>query len=113
VPRRLIFSRAVLLTVMGGSRPRGPGFQASFVGAATGVAFLFPFLILTGDTDGGGGIIDVTPAQVFGWLVVGTDRVMSFSVRKMLSNFTIWRFVDASSRTVGKPSRMAILIRSS
>ena len=125
--RRLILSRTVALTVIGGSRPRGPGTQDIFAGVVaglwTGAGFLtgamaVPFLPVTGEAMdaagvGGGGGMDVTPAQVEGGVGIETKRSVSFSGRNMLLKFKIWRPVAESSRTVGVPSIMVILQRSS
>jgi hypothetical protein len=127
VVRRLILSRTVAFTVIGGSRPRGPGTQDIFAGAIaglwTGPGFLtgtvvLPFLADTGDAIGAvgagrGGGMDVTPAQVEGGVGIETKRSVSFSERNMLLKFKIWRPVAESSRTVGVPSIMVILQRSS
>jgi len=114
VVRRLILSRTVALTVMGGSRPRGLGTQAGFAIGVTGVDFLVvPFLTVTGEATGGGGAMDVTPAQVDGGVGEEAKRSTSFSARNMLLKFKIWRPVAASSRTVGGPSIIVIRQRSS
>jgi len=95
VVRRLILSRTVAFTVIGGSRPRGPGAQAMCVGRAFvffGVVTVVPFLN-TGTTVfglvGGGGAIEVTPAQVEGGVGNETKRSTSFSERNMLLKLII------------------------
>jgi hypothetical protein len=93
----------VALTVIGGSRPREPGTQDIFAGVVaglwTGAGFLtgavaVPFLPATGEaTDaagvGGGGGMDVTPAQVDGGVGIETKRSVSLSGRNMLLKFKI------------------------
>jgi len=118
VVRRLILSRTVALTVMGGSRPRGLGTQAGFAIGVIGVDFLeMPFLTGTGEmtagAGGGGGAMEVTPAQVEGGVGEETKRSTSLSARKILLKFKIWRPVAARSRTVGGPSIIVIRQRSS
>ena len=81
-------------------------------------AVAVPFLPDTGEAMdaagvGGGGGMDVTPAQVEGGVGIETKRSVSFSGRNMLLKFKIWRPVAESSRTVGVPSIMVILQRSS
>lgn len=116
--RRLIRSRTAALTVIGGSRPRGVGFQAGFALEGVGVGFLIEivvvllFLIDTGEGVGIGGAIDVTPAQVEGASVAG-KRSTSFSERNISLSVRIWSPVAASSRTMGGPSIIVILVRSS
>lgn len=77
-----------------------------------GVIFLFcsegleaPFLtfIESGEETGGGGAVDVTPAQVFvfGGVAEVSIRSVSLSARKMSLKFMICRPVEASSRTQG------------
>lgn len=115
--RRLILSSTVALTAIGGSKPRGPGFQANFAEAGVGVDFFAPpflrFMVGEGESGVWDGMKEETPAQVFGMADDGTARFMSFSVRKMLPKFRMLRPVDWSSRTVGEPSRMVTRLRSS
>ena len=115
--RRLILSRTVALTVIGGSRPRGLGTHAGFAIGATGVSFFVVPLVLVvtggGAIGAGGGAIDVTPAQVEGGVGEEAKRSTSFSARNMLLKFKIWSPVLTSSRTVGGPSIIVIRQRSS
>lgn len=117
---RLIFSRTSLLTTIGGSSPLGSGVQDGRLIALAG------FLVVIGSAFAamgelmmpGGGGIDVTPAQVEGacavlGVVESPTRSISFSERKMLSNFNVGRPVAKSSRTTGGPSIIVIRFRSS
>jgi hypothetical protein len=115
VVRRLILSGTAALTVIGRSRPRGPGTQTGLAGVGTRVSILtVPFFTVTGEAMGGGrGAMDVTPAHVDGGVGEETKRSTSFSARNMLSKCKIWRPVAASSRTVGVPSIIVIRQRSS
>lgn len=100
-----------MLTVRGGSRPRGPGFHDCLV-----VGFLVgPFfkLIVGDDASGVVGTKDVTPAQVFvldgvADTVAVVDRPGNLSVRNKLVKFIVSSPTEAISRTVGEPSRMVI-----
>jgi len=119
VVRRLIFSNTSLLGFMGGSRPRGEGTQAGFEDGSVGVCLalvVVPFLAVPGELAVGTGLKDVTPAHVEGVMGLGVvfeKRSMSFSERNILPKLSIWRPVLDSSRTVGGPSIMVILFRSS
>lgn len=115
--RRLILSRTVALTVIGGSRPRGLGTQAGFAMGVIGVSFLVVPLVFTGTggtaTGAEGIAMEVTPAQVDGGVGDGIKRSTSFSARNMLLKFKTCRPVLTSSRTVGGPSIIVIRQRSS
>jgi hypothetical protein len=82
------------------------------VGFFIEIVVVLPFLIETGEAEGIGGAIDVTPAQVEGASLAG-KRSTSFWARNMLLSVRIWSPVAESSRTIGGPSIMVILVRSS
>ena len=107
--RRLTLSNTAALTLLGGSRPRGPGVQVGFVAiflvVVTGTVTLLLFE-MTGDMLGGGAET-VTPAQDVEAEVGGT-RATSFSALNILLKGMVGRPVALSSRTVGGPSMIVI-----
>lgn len=105
--RLLIFSRVTALTVIGSSRPRGPGFQATL--GRVGIVPFVPFFVDAISIGvAGGDAIDVTPAQVDGGVGLGLFGSLStsFSHLKMSLRFMTRTPVLYSSRTIGGPSRI-------
>lgn len=120
--RRFTASNTSFLTIIGGSNPRGSGFQPSraktLVVTSDFLAAVETALPKAGDATvvgGVGGGIDVMPAQDDGADVGLTSvvRSINFSGRNIFSNLRVRRPMADSSRTIGGPSSNTTLFRSS